>query len=110
MSKNVKAEFLRDGRIRLIRPFGEVPRNFVCDGASIPRFFWRIFGHPFDRRHIRGGVKHDWGYAVGGDARRRRLLDAEYRRDIRTDGQSLVLAWIEWLVVRLCGRSHFKNK
>lgn len=24
-----------------------VPKGFVTDGASIPRFFWRMIGHPF---------------------------------------------------------------
>lgn len=107
MSKNVKAEFLRNGRIRLIRDFGEVPRNFICDGASLPRFFWRIFGHPFDKKHIRAGVKHDWRYTVGGDEAQRKAIDAQYREDLKADGQRFVLRWLEWLAVRIFGRSHF---
>ena len=110
MSKNVKAEHLPDGRIRLIRGFGEVPRGFVCDGASLPRFFWRVFGHPYDKIHIRGGVRHDWGYTVGGDKKKRKACDKRYREDIRADGQSFVLSWLEYLAVRLCGRSHFNYR
>ena len=107
MSKNVKAEFLKDGKIRLIRDFGEVPRDFVCDGASVPRFCWRLFGHPYDRRHIRGGVKHDWRYTVGGDEKMRKKIDKEYREDLKEDGQGFILRWSEYFAVRLGGRSHF---
>ena len=108
MSKNVKAEFLPDGRIRLIRDFGEVPRDFVCDGASVPRFCWRLFGHPYDRKHIRGGVRHDWGYALGGDKAIRKACDERYREDLRADGQGFILRWLEYFAVRLRGRSHFR--
>ena len=108
MSKNVKAEHLPDGRIRLIRDFGEVPRGFICDGASVPRLCWRLFGHPYDKVHIRGGVHHDWGYSVGGDKKRRKALDRRYREDIRADGQNLALAWLEYFAVRLGGRSHYR--
>ena len=109
MSKNVKAEHLPDGRIRLIRDFGEVPRGFICDGASVPRFFWRIFGHPYDKKHIRGGVRHDYGYTVGGDKKMRKAMDERYRQDIRADGQNLVFAWLEYFAVRLGGRSHYRH-
>lgn len=107
MSKNVKCEHLPNGKIRLIRDFGEVPRDFVCDGASIPRLGWRIFGHPYDKVHIKNGVRHDWDYTIGGDKAMRKEADRRYRRGIRADGQLLVLAWCEYFVLRLCGRSHF---
>ena len=107
MSRNVKCEHLPNGTIRLIRDFGEVPRDFTCDGASVPRFFWRLFGHPYDRKHIRGGVRHDWRYSVGGDEAMRKVDDEQYREDLKADGQGVVLAWCEYFVLRLCGRSHF---
>ena len=107
MSKNVKCEHLPNGKIRLIRDFGEVPRDFTCDGASIPRLGWRIFGHPYDKVHIKNGVRHDWDYTVGGDEAMRKEADRRYRRGIHADGQPLVLAWCEYFVLRLCGRKHF---
>ena len=107
MSKNVECEHLPNGKIRLIRDFGEVPRDFVCDGASIPRFGWRLFGHPYDQHHIRGGVRHDHAYAVGGDESVRQAADERYREDLVEDGLHLVLAWIEYFGVRLRGRKHF---
>ena len=107
MSKNVKCEHLPDGKIRLIRDFGEVPRDFVCDGASLPRFCWRVFGHPYDKKHIRAGVRHDWRYTVGGDKRLRKAIDEQYRKDLKADGQWFVLRWLEYFAVRWFGRAHF---
>ena len=108
MSKRLKVEFLRDGRIRLLQSFGEVPRGFETDGASVPRFFWRIFGHPFSARHVRGGVRHDWRYKCG--IMPRKTADAAYRRDLIADGMPRVLAWLEYFAVRLCGRSRYNNQ
>lgn len=39
-------------------------KGFVFDGASKPKFFWRIVGHPFSHRHIRQAVIHDILYAT----------------------------------------------
>lgn len=39
-----------------------VPARTTTDGASIPRAFWRVVGHPFSRSLIYGAVLHDAGY------------------------------------------------
>ena len=39
-----------------------VPKGFESDGCSMPRFFWRIFGHPFDMQYLREAILHDWLY------------------------------------------------
>ena len=39
-----------------------VPENFRSDGASMPRFFWRLIGHPFDMQYLREAILHDWLY------------------------------------------------
>lgn len=42
--------------------------RFVCaegmwtDGASIPRFFWRLIGHPMQLPYVKAAVIHDGGY------------------------------------------------
>ena len=61
----IKVEFLTDGRAVTLDRYGEVPSNFVFDGASVPRFFWRLLGHPFDKHHLRGSLRHDWHYQEG---------------------------------------------
>ncbi len=37
-----------------------IPALFRTDGASIPRFFWRVVGHPFEPRPLPGAIIHDW--------------------------------------------------
>ena len=39
-----------------------VPKGFESDGCSMPRFFWRIFGHPFLMEYLREAILHDWLY------------------------------------------------
>lgn len=36
-----------------------VPVGYVSDGASIPRAFWSIIGHPFEGLFIRPALIHD---------------------------------------------------
>ena len=103
----IKIEFLTDGRAVTLERYGEVPSNFVFDGASVPRFFWRLLGHPFDKRHLRGSLSHDWHYQEADIPRRQ--ADAIYYLDIVSDGMPRPLAWLEWLGVRLCGRRHYNN-
>lgn len=107
MSRNVKAEFLRNGRIRLIRPFENVPRGFVCDGASVPRFFWRFLGHPYDRYHLRPGIRHDRGYDEGKVPRK--VLDRQYRKDLKKEGLGFVKRNLEYIGVRLFGAKHYNG-
>ena len=37
-----------------------VPAGFKFDGASIPRFLWSLFSHPFTDGYIRPSALHDW--------------------------------------------------
>lgn len=39
-----------------------VPKGFESDGCSMPRFFWRLFGHPFDMQYLREAILHDYLY------------------------------------------------
>ena len=39
-----------------------IPAGFECDGASIPRMFWRIIGPPMDCHYIEEAIRHDWLY------------------------------------------------
>lgn len=38
-----------------------VPKGFVSDGASIPKFAWSIVGHPFGE-YLESAVIHDYPY------------------------------------------------
>lgn len=39
------------------------PKGLVFDGASIPKFFWRVIGSPFVGNFRRGAVIHDSYYS-----------------------------------------------
>lgn len=39
------------------------PKGTLTDGASIPRFFWRIIGPPMTGRYRKAAVIHDAGYS-----------------------------------------------
>ena len=38
------------------------PEGMPTDGASIPRFFWRLLGHPMEAPYVKAAVIHDAGY------------------------------------------------
>lgn len=38
-----------------------VPKGFICDGASIPKWAWIVVGHPF-AEYVEAAVVHDWLY------------------------------------------------
>ncbi len=38
------------------------PSLMETDGASIPRFFWRLMGPPMDSKYVMAAVIHDAGY------------------------------------------------
>lgn len=39
-----------------------IPRGFEYDGASVPRFFWRLVCPPLDPGAARAGAAHDYIY------------------------------------------------
>ena len=38
------------------------PKGMPTDGASIPRFFWRLIGHPMKLPALKAAVIHDGAY------------------------------------------------
>jgi len=45
-----------EGVIHVVR----IPRGYVFDGASIPRWAWSIVGYPFEPDLIQAACVHDW--------------------------------------------------
>ena len=39
-----------------------VPAGTSTDGASIPRFLWRVCGHPLESPRLYAALLHDWIY------------------------------------------------
>lgn len=52
-----------------------IKAGFEFDGASIPRFLWRLCGHPMEAPRIAAALVHDWLY-------RAQLTDRELADDI----------------------------
>ncbi len=68
-SNTVKVEWIEDHRREMIlledvsfTSKGKIwiaPAGSIIDGASIPRFFWRVIGSPFIGYYRRASVIHD---------------------------------------------------
>lgn len=56
-----------------------IPRGFISDGGSIPRFFFRLFS-PLDARYLRSYIQHDFIYATG--LRDRKSADVLLRKGL----------------------------
>ena len=41
-----------------------IPAGFKSDGASVPRFFWRVVFPPGDNRALRAAFAHDYIYRM----------------------------------------------
>lgn len=110
-----------DGKYELTEPYivvtagkdgvyFEVPAGFVTDGASIPRFLWRLCGHPMETPRICAAVAHDYMYSVGEPTWTRAEADATYRDILKAVGVSAWRANVEYYALRIFGGSHFSNQ
>ena len=62
-----------------------VPKGFESDGCSMPRFFWRVFGHPFDMQYLREAILHDWLYKT--QIFDRKTADLIFREELQKSAQ-----------------------
>lgn len=79
--------------------------GFVCDGASIPRAFWRIVGHPLEGKVLPAAIIHDFCYQTACVSR----YDADYifYSTMREFEVPFVKRCAIWLAVRLFGGFHY---
>ncbi|MBR6240694.1 MAG: DUF1353 domain-containing protein [Lentisphaeria bacterium] len=80
-----------------------IPRGFESDGASVPRFFWRIVCPPLDPAAVRAGVAHDYIYRVQPSGWTRKEADLMFLCFLIEDGLSPYRARRAYLAVRLFG-------
>ena len=84
-----------------------VRSTFKCDGASIPRFFWRFIGHPWLAEYRDAAVLHDALYAS--ELFPREICDSIFEEYMR---QLDIPAWKRkamWLAVRMGGGAVWAN-
>lgn len=80
-----------------------IPRGFESDGASVPRFFWRIICPPLDHRAVRAGVAHDYIYRVQPEGWSRKEADKMFLCFLIEDGLPPFRAKLAYWGVRLGG-------
>jgi hypothetical protein len=83
---------------RPLRPFEIfVPSGTPWNGASIPRFFWRVFGSPFVGLHRKPSVVHDylWIEAKAGRCTYQRA-NWVFWHALRSQGVRPFKAWLMW--------------
>lgn len=56
----------------------DIPAGFRCDGASIPRLFWPLVGHPLSGGPLRAAIVHDHLCNVARTPRARRFADTVF--------------------------------
>lgn len=95
---------LDDGRVFEIA----VDVDFVFDGASIPRWLWRVCGHPLSIPRVAAALAHDWLYAA--QVCDRELADDIYRAICRQVGIGGFAAGVEYYALRWFGGSAWKEK
>ena len=85
-----------------------VPAGFSSDGASVPRFFWRIVFPPGDQRAIRAAFLHDWIYRTHPAGWSREAADGLFLNVLLEDGVPKSSAYLAYWGVRLFGGAAWK--
>ena len=85
-----------------------VPAGFESDGASVPRFFWRVVFPPGDTKALRAAFLHDWIYRTHPEGWSRAAADELFRQVLIEDGIPRNSADLAWWGVRLFGGSSWE--
>lgn len=78
-----------------------VPKGAVVDGASIPRFFWRVIGGPLEGPYRKASVIHDFYCEV--QSRPWRATHRMFYDAMLTEGCGWLRATVMYWAVRLFG-------
>ena len=85
-----------------------VPAGFESDGASVPRFFWRIVFPPGEQGAVRADFLHDFIYRTHPEGWTREQADELFRELLIDDGVSRFSAALAYYGVRLFGGSSWE--
>ena len=103
-----EAVLMEDWHVEVLGVEFTVPAGTTTDGASIPRFLWRLCGHPLQAPRVYAALLHDWLYGVGWQIGiSREMADKIYRALLRHFGVSAWIAGTEYYALRLCGGAHY---
>ena len=91
----------------LVRRFA-VPAGFKSDGASVPRFLWRLLSPRIDGVTLAPSIAHDWLYTQAGKRDLTRPeCDAWYCSALIARGYPRWKSWLTYFGVRLFGWRHW---
>ena len=82
-----------------------VPAGFASDGASVPRFFWRIVFPPGDPPAMLAAFVHDFIYRTHPKGYDRKEADRAFKLLLLDNGVSKTAAQLAYWGVRLGGRA-----
>ncbi|MBR4938084.1 MAG: DUF1353 domain-containing protein [Kiritimatiellae bacterium] len=94
---------LPDGRVFVIT----IEPGFEFDGASIPRFLWRLCGHPQECPRLAAALAHDWLYRA--HVCSRKDADLIYRAICRQVGLAEFPVAVEYKTLDWFGRKAWKS-
>ena len=109
--------FFEDGvtKIRTLEPISftgndgqrhTIPAGYVSDGASVPRFFWRILSPSIDGRTLVSSIIHDYEYENGIGTRGG--ADYDYAVRLYENNYGLIKSSLTYIGVRVGGGSHWR--
>ena len=87
-----------------------VPKGFRSDGASVPRFFWRVVFPPGDHRAMRAAFAHDYIYRIHPDGWTKAAADLMFYGLLIRGGIPEIRAWLAYLGVRLFGSLAWRKR
>lgn len=87
-----------------------VPAGFRSDGASVPRFFWRLVFPPGEPAALRAAVIHDYIYRNRPARWSRRRADKLFLALMIQDGVPVWRAYLAWAGVRIGGHWAWKEE
>lgn len=80
-----------------------IPRYFKSDGASVPRFFWRLVFPSSDTTALRAAFAHDYIYRTQPKEWTQEEADKMFFDLLIVDGMVRWRAWLAYIALRLFG-------
>ena len=85
-----------------------IPAGFASDGASVPRFFWRLVFPPGDHKALKAAFVHDFLYRTHPAGWTREVADLLFLKLLIEEGMPKFRAALAWIGVRLFGGAAWK--
>lgn len=87
-----------------------VPVGFSYDGASVPRFFWRVIFPPVHPKSRRAALFHDYIYRTHPEGWTKAEADLLFYELLLEDGVPAWRAWLAYQGVKWFGYLAWKTK